>query len=248
MDAPPVTHALPAMPELIPIAVVEDNADLRGDLVDFLQHQGFAAMGFADAEVFFATWPRQDFTLFLLDIALPGASGLEIAQRVRAQDAQAGIVLLTALDSNQNHSLGLDSGADMFLSKRSSLEVIEAACCSLLRRLGGAHAEAAALGGAWWRLLARQWELETPNHARLTLTHAEVVLLQALFASPGQAVSRTALLAQLGKPESLSSLRNLDNTVSRLKRKVQTACALEIPIRPSYGKGYTFAGLSAVEA
>lgn len=224
------------------VAVVEDNPELLADLVEFLTMRGFAAQGFASAEAFFHIWPATRFDLLLLDVALPGASGLEIAQRVRAQNA-AGIVMLTALDANDDHVLGLDAGADVYLSKRSSLEVIEATCHSLLRRL-----ERTETAARTWRLDARQWRLEAPNGILLELTHAEVALLSALFDQPGQAIGREALLVCLGKQETLSSLRNLDNTASRLRRKVLAACGLELPVRPSYGKGYTFTGRCEVLA
>jgi DNA-binding response OmpR family regulator len=233
------------------VAVVEDHPGLLADLVEFLELRGFAAQGFESAEAFFETWPAAHFDLLLLDVALPGANGLEIAQRARAREAaeeQVGIIMLTALDADSDQVLGLDSGADMYLSKRSSLEVIEAACYSVLRRLSRPAAQHAAGPEAPWRLGAQHWVLKTPNDAVLQLTHAEVTVLGALFKMPGQAIARAELLVCLGKKETLASLRNLDNTVGRLRRKVQTACGMDFPVRPSYGKGYTFTGNCEVEA
>src|SRR5690606_6788931 len=129
------------MPAPYLIAVVEDDPGQLADLVEFLTLRGFAAYGFDTAEDFLAVWPATRFDVLLLDVALPGASGLDIAQRVRTEDATGagtapGVVMLTALDANEDQVLGLNAGADLYLSKRSSLEVIEAACRSLLRRLG----------------------------------------------------------------------------------------------------------------
>lgn len=230
------------------VAVVEDSPELRADLVEFLQLRGFAAHGFESAEAFFRAWPAVRFDLLLLDVALPGASGLDIARRVRARDT-AGIVMLTALDANDDHVAGLDAGADMYLSKHSSLEVIEAACQSLLRRLaGGGAGPAEAARSDVWRLDALHWRLEAPGGTPVDLTHAEALLLSALFGNPGEAIPRDRLLARLGKPDTLSNLRNLDNAASRLRRKVQQACGVELPVRPSYGKGYTFTGKCEVVA
>jgi DNA-binding response OmpR family regulator len=228
------------------VAVIEDNPSLLTDLVEFLNMRGFAASGFADAEDFLGAWPTQDFDLLLLDVALPGIGGLEVAQRVRARGT-AGIIMLTSFDSNDDHVQGLDAGADVFLSKRSSLEVIESACHSVLRRLASRDNDApAAEKNGPWRLHARRWQLTAPDGAVIALTHAEVSLLAALFERPGQAIPREELLTRLERPETLSSLRNLDNTASRLRRKVQTTCGLELPVRPGYGKGYTFTGLCQV--
>ena len=237
------------------VAVVEDSPELLADLVEFLNLQGFDAHGFPSGEEFFLAWPASPFRLLLLDVALPGMSGLEIAQRIRARNTggrQPEIVMLTALDSSADHVLGLDTGAAMYLSKRSSLEVIEAACHSVLRRLessaadGGAGGEAAA--DMSWRLHARDWVIRAPNGRTLQLTHAEVVVLSMLFEHPGQAVTREALLSRLEKRDTLSNLRNLDNTTSRLRRKVFAACGMELPLRPSYGRGYTFNGRCGLTA
>ncbi len=234
------------MHPLYPVAVVEDNPSLLADLVEFLGMRGFAARGFESAEAFFEVWPATHFDLLLLDVVLPGASGLEVAQRVRAQrsmDAQVGIVMLTALDANNDHVLGLESGADMYLSKRSSLEVIEAACHSMLRRLNRSEATHPPDNSHEpWRLNPLHWLLKAPDDSLLSLTHAEVTVLCALFNKPGEAVAREELLARMNKKETLSSLRNLDNTISRLRRKVHMACGIELPVRPSYGRGYTFTG------
>ncbi|WP_426701636.1 response regulator transcription factor [Rhodanobacter sp. Col0626] len=233
------------------VAVVEDNPGLLADLVEFLDLRGFAVSGFGNAEAFFEAWPATRFDLLLLDVALPGVSGLEIAQRVRAQDVAGiggatGVVMLTALDANDDHVLGLNAGADIYLSKRSSLEVIEAACHSVLRRLDRPDANFSSVGELW-RLHARHWQLHAPNGTALDLTHTEAVLLFSLCEKPGKAVTREALLLRLGKQETLSSLRNLDNTASRLRRKVQAVCGMELPVRPSYGKGYTFTGYCEVD-
>ncbi|WP_426701626.1 response regulator transcription factor [Rhodanobacter sp. Col0626] len=234
------------------VAVVEDNPGLLADLVEFLDLRGFAVSGFGDAEAFFEAWPATCFDLLLLDVALPGVSGLEIAQRVRAQDVTGiggatGVVMLTALDANDDHVLGLNAGADIYLSKRSSLEVIEAACHSVLRRLDRPDAHNSSSVGELWRLHARHWQLHAPNGTALDLTHTEAVLLFSLCEKPGKSVTREALLLRLGKQETLSSLRNLDNTASRLRRKVQAVCGMELPVRPSYGKGYTFTGYCEVD-
>lgn len=247
----PLLTPLPMKPSFSPslVAVVEDDPGLCADLVEFLQLRGMSARGFTNAEDFFWVWPALRFDLLLLDISLPGASGLEVARRVRAHDNQAGIVMLTGLDAATDQVTGLWAGADAYLSKKSPLEVIEATCHSLLRRLDLVRSPAPDEQRApCWRLHEQQWLLETPSGALITLTHTERVMLSALFNSPGAAVGRDRLLALLDKQDSLSNLRNLDNAASRLRRKVQQVCNIELPVRPSYGKGYTFTGHCEIDA
>jgi len=231
----------PSSAQTSAIAVIEDEQRLRTDLVEFMQLRGFVARGFESAEAFFEAWPAARFDLLLLDVTLPGASGLEVARVVR-EHGTTGIVMLTALGTDDDQVAGLSSGADAYLSKRSSLDVIEATCHSVLRRLGmtvAVQMPTATMGV--WRLRPRQWKLELPNGAVIDLTHTEQVFLSALFEHPGVPVERERLLSILNKPATLSGLRNLDSCASRLKRKVQQAGA-ELPLRPSYTKGYTFTG------
>jgi DNA-binding response OmpR family regulator len=254
-------HRYTALPMRPPhhLAVVEDDPGLLQDMTEYLELRGFAARGFGSAEAFFEAWPAASFDLLLLDVVLPGESGLALAQRVRAQQVQAagvGIVMLTALQASDDHVSGLEAGADVYLSKHSSLEVIEAACRSVLRRMdasgtarsAGAGAGAGADGEGRWCLNTRRWLLQAPDGACLDLTHTEVVLLGALFEQAGRTVSREELLERLGRRATLPGLRNLDNTASRLRRKVQAACGVELPVRPSYGQGYTFTGTCEMQA
>ncbi|WP_323012506.1 response regulator transcription factor [Castellaniella sp.] len=231
-------------PVPLQIAVVEDSPELLVDLVEFLNLRGFDAQGFDSGEAFFTLWPSTPFQLLLLDVVLPGISGLGIAQRVRAMmENPPEIVMLTALDASRDHVLGLQAGADVYLSKRSPLEVIEATCHAVRRRLGtGAASRPTPDDAPIWRLHAREWLVRAPNGRTLQLTHPEVIMLSVLFEHPGQAVTREDLLQRLGKQDTLSNLRNLDNTASRLRRKVLAACDTELPLRPSYGRGYTFSG------
>lgn len=189
------------------IAVVEDNPELRTDLVEFLSLQGsFTAQGFESGEAFFAVWPRSSFHLLLLDVALPGMSGLEIARQVRARHAVGKlpeIVMLTALDSSSDHVQGLEAGAAMYLSKRSPLDVIGAACHSVQRRLERDTVDSMTAvpmpATDAWLLDTRDWIISAPNGRSLALTHAEVIVLAMLFEQPGQVVARKALLLRLEK-------------------------------------------------
>lgn len=229
------------------IAVVEDNTELLNDLLEFLALRGFSVCGFEDAASFFIAWQSAQFDLLLLDVVLPSMSGFDIAEQVRSQNTRVGIVMLTALDADENQVQGLQAGADMYLSKRSSLEVIEAACHSVLRRLQLDEDEKGSSAmEPVWMLCVLEWQLQIPNGMQIQLTSAETLLLQALFEKLGQSISRESLLCCLNKSETLANLRNLDNTVSRLRRKVQEASGLALPIRSGYGKGYTFVGRGAI--
>ncbi|QFY42387.1 response regulator transcription factor [Candidatus Methylospira mobilis] len=220
------------------IAVVEDDIGLCNDLVEFLGYCGFTASGFESAEAFYQSWHLKQANLVILDIALPGASGLQAAKWLRARSS-AGIVMLTGMDSQSDQVVGLEAGADAYLVKNASLEVIHATCRSVLRRLDAAPLPASAQS---WLLAPKAWQLTLPTGGKVSLTHTETLFLQCLLLHPGIPASRAELLAALGKADTLSNLRNLDNCAGRLRRKVLKEHDIEIPVRPSYGNGYTFTG------
>lgn len=228
------------------IAVVEDESGLRNDLIEYLQLRGYAASGFESAEMLYHAWPDSSFDLVILDIGLPGASGLQAAQWLHDRST-VGIVILTAHGSQPNQLVGLESGADAYLVKNTSLEVIAATCRSVLRRLMPPPPDAVMVSVQGWRLCCRDWQLKTPAGDEFTLTHTETLFLQCLFKQTGTPVGRDELLTAMGKTDTLSNLRNLDNLASRLRRKILKGCGLEIPIRPSYGSGYTFTGEGGID-
>lgn len=223
------------------VAIIEDEPSLCSDLVDYLQMCGYAARGFNSAEAFYKAWPATKFDLLILDVALPGASGLEIAEKVREQDS-TGIVILSALGRESDLVSGLNAGADVYLKKDCSLEVIDANCRSVLRRLKLGVQTPTEHTLLEWRLCCRAMYLISPGLEKINLTYTEAVFLKCLFQQSDVPVNRFQLLSEMGKPDTLSNLRNLDNCASRLRRKILKACSIEIPIHTSYGNGYMFSG------
>ncbi len=236
------------------IAVVEDDHHLRHDLLDFLNWKGFDAQGCESAEAFDVLHGRRPVDLVLLDIGLAGRSGLVLARELRALPQPPGIVMLTSFGTDADHISGLAEGADAYLVKGSSLELIMATCQSVLRRLAMGAAEAPpgpalpvlATGAGPWHLHVAAAELRAPDGQRIGLTHMECVFLHHLMTSPGQAVARGVILDELGKPGSYNSLRNLDNCATRLRRKVLQGVGQELPVRSCYGQGYAFGGLARI--
>jgi len=227
-------------------AVVEDDYGLRNDLVEYLQLRGHTASGFESAELLYQAWPASLFNLVIMDIGLPGASGLEAAQWLRSR-SKVGIVILTAHGSQSHQLVGLEAGADAYLLKNTSLEIIEATCRSVLRRLIPEAPVAIMNEGQGWRLCCRDRRIKSPDGEVFSLTHAETLFLHGLLQQTGKPVSRAELLAAMGKTDTLGNLRNLDNCASRLRRKILKSCGLEIPIRPCYGSGYMFAGEGGID-
>jgi DNA-binding response OmpR family regulator len=244
------------------LAVVEDDVGLCDDLVDFLCSRGFDARGYHSAEALQLGVTTARLDLVVLDVLLPGADGVETARWLHRTRPDIGIVMLTSLDSTHTQVDSLTAGADAYLAKNASLDVIEATCRAVLRRRDAMHAPAAgdpaagapaagapvaaAPAADHWTLTPHVCLLTTPAGTRIAITPAEAAFLRPLFERAGTPVERSDLLASMGKQETLSSLRNLDNCVRRLRGKVRHAAGLEFPIRPSYGLGYLFAAPGSV--
>ena len=231
------------------IAVVEDDHALRNDLVDFLNLRGFEAVGAASAMQLWALLDKGPVELVLLDIGLPDQSGLAVAPLLCVRHPGVGIVMLTAFSEDQARVDGLSGGADAYLVKNTSLEVIEATCRSVLRRLEAppvspiaAPAPQSTPPPTGWQLRTADCMLAGPNGKTAMLTLMELGFLQAVMAKPGQTLTREALLSAMGKVDTLSNLRNLDGCAARLRRKAVAAIGLELPLRSFYARGYVFTG------
>lgn len=238
------------MPSTTRIIVVEDDPDLRIDLVDYLTLKGYMAMGAASAQHLWGLLKQHTPDLVLLDIGLPDQSGLDLAPQLRQKFPGVGIVMLTAFSDEGMRVAGLDGGADAYLVKGASLEVIDATCRSVLRRLAlqtqgalpvnlDAHARAKAND---WALDVAHCALSGPGQTGVDLTVMEASFLQRLMRTPGLTVSRTELLTHMGKPETLNNLRNLDGCAARLRKKVEQDMGQALPLRSFYGQGYVFTG------
>lgn len=226
------------------IAVVEDDHHLRQDLLDFLRWRGHLAFGCESAEAFAALQERAPVDLALLDIGLPDLDGLALLRRLRRASVSPAVVILSAFATDADRTRGLIDGADAYVVKGSSLEVIEATCISVLRRASWSIDRMAAGAGpaptevGTWTLHEPRSVLLAPDGQVTVLTHTEAQFLRGLFLEPGAPVSRERLLEVLGKPVSPASLRNLDNCATRIRRKVQTATGHDLPVRSCYGQGY----------
>lgn len=236
------------MPDVL---VIEDAEIPRTDLVDYLTLKGFRAAGVGTGEEARAVLAAELPTIVVLDICLPDCSGFDLAREIRDHHGLAcGIVMLSGLGSIEDKVEGMSSGADIYLVKNASLREIEANVRSLARRLSGPSPASPAPSlpappeptVADWRLDPASWRLTAPNEATVLLTATEFACLSRLSECRGSPVSRGDLIAALDRPSMRYNDRNLDALISRLRRKVERACGLELPVSVVYGVGYVFRG------
>lgn len=241
------------------ILVVEDDHNLRSDLVSYLQLKGYTSLGAATCREVEELLAEHDFAAIILDIGLPDGDGRDLVERIRAtRGLNTGIIMLTAYGAPEYRVDTLDKGADAFLVKHASLREIDATLRSVLRRLDPEVAPAAtpcqpapAPAGdgesAGWRLDRLSWTLTDPAGTSIQLTTKEMAFLAALAEYDGRVCERAELVARMdGQGE--NSNRNLDVIVRRLRRKIEDSTGQTPPIRVAYGQGYAFAAPLSIES
>lgn len=242
-EPPPRPHEAGAR-----ILVVEDDGETRRLLARLLRDQGYEASVARDGDEMWDMIARASPDLVLLDVMLPGRSGLDLCRALRAERADTAVIMVTAKGDEADRVRGLDVGADDYLPKPFSRQELLARVRAVLRRAGRAGADdGAAPAREWlfagWRLDTATRELLSPEGVQVGLSQAEFDLLAVFLAFAGRPLSRERLLELTRHRTSVSpaSDRSVDMLVSRLRRKLEPRDTSPPMIRTSRGVGYVFA-------
>ncbi|GJD46710.1 MULTISPECIES: response regulator [Methylobacterium] len=217
------------MPDSITIAIVEDDDDIRIQLTGYLEGEGFRVVGVdggAGLDRLLAAGPAPD--LIVLDWMLPGEDGLSICRRLRAASGPP-IVMLTAKDEDIDRVLGLEMGADDYVSKPFNPRVLLARIRAVLRRSQGTGApaseDAAEMLGVVDLVIDLAARRVTVGEARteIPLTSAEYDLLHCFVTRPQRVLSRDQLLDWTRGRTADAFDRTIDVQVSRLRHKLDAS-------------------------
>jgi two-component system phosphate regulon response regulator OmpR len=224
--------------------VVEDDVALREMLAGYLGKQGFVVTTLGSAEQLMRRIHRLRPDLVVLDVNLPCASGLEACRRLRADGDRVPIVLLTARADEVDKVLGLEMGADDYVTKPFSARELLARIRAVLRRAaalpGAPRAGAAPVAIGRLRFETQIRALVGPGGELRMLGSVEYALLAELVANPQVPLSRERLLAAShGRAEGLLE-RTVDVAVMRLRKLVEPDPAAPRYIQTVRGHGYMF--------
>ncbi len=227
---------------MIHVALVEDNPDLREEVVFHLTRQGHAVTGLPDGAALDEHLAREPVDVLVLDLGLPGEDGVDIAQRLARTHPGLAVVMLTARGQIEDRLLGLKSGADIYLVKPVDMRELSAVIESMYRRVRRGPPAAPAAGDApAWRLDGYTMELTSPAQESVMLTPAEFNLLRALAQDAPEPVTRARLAASIGHSEPDFDYRRLETAMSRLRKKIESRCSDAGPLRSARNVGYVFA-------
>lgn len=237
------------------VLVVEDEADLRDAVVEYLGEMGLSVDGVGDGGAMRAAVAIRVPSVVVLDIALPGEDGLSLCRWLRGTTT-AGVIMATAAGQQIDRVVGLELGADDYIVKPYELRELLARVRSVARRVGRAGtpavpaveppAAASAVDGALLRVGRFRYDrdgrrLFDPAGREVQLTAGELTLVQIFAERPGRVLSRS-LLADLMDTRAGGDGRAIDIAVMRLRRKLDGIGGFDNPIRTIRGEGYCLDG------
>lgn len=207
------------------IWLVEDEAHLARGLCFNLEKEGYRVEHFARAEPALEKLQRESsrvVSLLVLDVMLPGISGIEMLKQLRPDHPELPVLVLTARNAESDIVAGLDAGADDYLPKPFTLPVLLARVRSLLRRAPATsrteNLETLQIGDV--RIHPSRFELERDG-ARRPLTHRELSLLCMLYERRGEAISRGEILEEVWELHPDTRTRVVDTFVLRLRKLIE---------------------------
>ncbi len=223
--------------------IVEDDPALRDMLADYLAKQGLVVTTMTNAEDLLRRMHRLRPDLIVLDVGLPGMSGLDACTRLRAEGDRVPIVLLTARSEEIDRVVGLEMGADDYLGKPFSARELLARVRAVLRRAdiapGVPRGESAPVRIGGWTFAAASRSLHQGEELRM-LSSIEYSLLAELVANPRVPISRERLLATTHGRADAVLLRTIDVAVMRLRKLLEPDPAEPRYIQTVRGLGYMF--------
>ncbi len=219
------------------ILIVEDDPRIADLVVKNLEAAGFECAISADGGAALADFARLRPALVVLDLGLPGMDGLQVARRIR-RDSDVPILMMTARSGESDKLLGLEIGADDYVTKPFSTAELVARVRALLRRSSGAPRERTLeLGGL--RIDPARRTVERDG-ASVPLTTLEFDLLHFLASRPGRVFSREALMQQVWGSDRIVDDRSIDSLVSRVRHKLEPDPSKPRYLQTVWGAGYRF--------
>ena len=223
------------------ILVVDDERKIADLARDYLEHAGFAVRIAADGETALAAIRHDRPDLVVLDLGLPGLDGLDVTRAIR-RDSSLPVIMLTARDDELDKLLGLELGADDYLTKPFSPRELVARVRAVLRRVDGAAQTAAdeivRAGGLTLDVARMRADLAGRS---IELTPTEFTLLVTLARQPGRIFTRSQLLDAVHGVAFESYERAIDTHIKNIRRKLEPDPRRPTNILTVYGVGYRFA-------
>ncbi|GAB6855423.1 response regulator [Asaia astilbis] len=227
------------------LLIVDDDREIRELLCRFLERNHFRVTAARDGREARRAWASGHYQLVVLDLMLPGESGLDIARWLRTQD-NVPIIMLTAMSDETDRIIGLEFGADDYVAKPFNPRELLARVRAVLRRTADSSdkklsADSRMIRFSGWTLEPARRRLLNPDGAEVPLTGGEYDMLLAFLERANRVLTRDMLLELLRGRQAGPFDRAIDVAVSRLRRKLEDDGRNAQMIKTVRGGGYVLA-------
>ncbi|MBR2716919.1 MAG: response regulator transcription factor [Oscillospiraceae bacterium] len=219
------------------ILIVDDEKTIVDILRFNMRKEGYDTLEAYDGRTALRLVEEKNPDLVLLDVMLPEMDGFEVCRNIRRHNLTIPIIMLTAREEETDKVLGLELGADDYITKPFSIREVSARVKANIRRTGSIEPESAAVRGI---LIDAERYTAYKDGQPLELTQREFELLKYLAAAPGKVFSREELLHEVWQYDFLGDLRAVDVAVRRLREKVEDDSANPSHVMTKRGVGYYF--------
>ena len=220
------------------ILIVDDEPEMLRGLEDNLRFEGYQTVAAGDGKRGLALALSEAPDLILLDVMMPGMSGWDLCRELRRRGLDTPVIMLTARGAEVDRVLGLELGADDYVTKPFSLRELMARIRAVLRRPGPRQKfEEFAFGDVRVHLRARQ---AFKGGHEVRLTRKEFDLLRYLVEHPGEVITRDRLLDEVWGYDRFPTTRTVDTHILRLRQKFEDDPERPAHILTAHGQGYRF--------
>jgi len=225
------------------ILIVEDEDVTRFNLRNLFEAEGYQVSEATDGESMDAQLQRNSINLVIMDINLPGKNGLLLARELTSNN-ELGLIFLTGRDSDIDKVLGLEIGADDYLTKPFNPRELTIRARNILNRIGQAKndVEKSVITFNEWSLDGNSRKMTAPDGQILSIPRGEYRALRLLIEHTGQIVTRQQLIKEMTGRDLRSNDRTVDVTIRRLRKHFESVPDSPELINTIHGEGYRFIG------
>jgi len=214
------------------LALIDDDVEYTEFLSQHLRERGIAVDVFSDSNRFLAHTAPYDYDFYVVDLMLPGIAGVDLIKVLRLR-SQAGVLVVSGRLAPDVFADVVDAGADMYLTKPVQFEQVVIAIKAVRRRAITAVPQANA-----WLVDRRAKQLTAPDGAVIDLTGTGQLVMECFLEANGADVTRETLRQRLGSSDDGSD--SLNETIYRLRRRIEKATPLVVPLQSKSRVGYVF--------
>jgi DNA-binding response OmpR family regulator len=216
------------------LALVDDDAEYTEFLSQYLRERGVAVDVFSDSNRFLAHTAPYAYEFYVVDLMLPGIDGIDLIKVLRLRSS-AGVLVVSGRLAPDVFAQVVDAGADMYLAKPVQFEQVALAIKAVQRR-----AVSTLMPGAAWQFDRRAGQLIAPDGSVIDLSESDQLVMECFAAADGADVTREALRQRLGQDHDGDAADSLNATIYRLRRRIEKATPLVVPLQSKSRVGYVF--------